>query len=324
MNDNPQAHPTPAGQPLDRAVNAQQVRFTQGLSPASLVGAYMDWLIHLAASPDKQQALMRKALDKYLHVSAHALKHATGQCQPCIEPLPQDKRFAAPEWQQRPFNLIYQSFLLNQQWWHNATTGVRGVSRHHENMVTFAGRQWLDMWSPSNFIWTNPEVLHAITQGAGKVVGVLDAALDAAQGAQVAQAQALHQYTCFVLRDFRKNCHGRVRQPSELEHVPDPRAGARLGPFALRGARARTLGGLDFVFGHVGLRGDRDALGLAAHPQFVDAGTAVLGADLLDPLVWTTFGGRLCLTRSRCLRQRSPAAPGQHGGGDQGQRAAQG
>ena len=167
-------------------------------------------------------------------------------------------------------------------------------------------------------------VLHAITHGAGKVVGVFDAALDATQGAQVAQAQALHQYTCFVLRDFRKNCHGRVRQPSELEHVPDARAGARLGPFALRGARARTLGGLDFVFGHVGLRGDRDALGLAAHPQFVDAGTAVLGADLLDPLVWTTFGGRLCLTRSRCLRQRSPAAPGQHGGGDQGQRAAQG
>ncbi|MFX6044718.1 poly-beta-hydroxybutyrate polymerase, partial [Acinetobacter baumannii] len=34
-------------------------------------------------------------------------------------------------------------------------------------MVTFAGRQWLDMWSPSNFIWTNPEVLHAITQSGG-------------------------------------------------------------------------------------------------------------------------------------------------------------
>ncbi|MHB8820241.1 MAG: PHA/PHB synthase family protein, partial [Pseudomonadaceae bacterium] len=46
-------------------------------------------------------------------------------------------------------------------------TGVRGVSRHHENMVTFAGRQWLDMWSPSNFVWTNPEVLEAISASGG-------------------------------------------------------------------------------------------------------------------------------------------------------------
>ena len=38
-----------------------------------------------------------------------------------------------------------------QQWWHNATTGVRGVTRQHENMVAFATRQLLDVFSPSNF-----------------------------------------------------------------------------------------------------------------------------------------------------------------------------
>lgn len=160
MNDNPQANPAPALQPnLDCAVNAQQVRFTQGLSPASLGGAYMDWLIHLTSSPGKQQELVRKALDKSMQIGVHAFKHATGQCQPCIEPLPQDKRFAAPEWQQWPFNLIYQSFLLNQQWWHNATTGVPGVTAHHERLATFGARQLLDMFSPSNFLPTNPEVL---------------------------------------------------------------------------------------------------------------------------------------------------------------------
>jgi len=41
----------------------------------------------------------------------------------CIEPLAHDSRFEADEWQQWPFNLIHQSFLLSQQWWHNATTG---------------------------------------------------------------------------------------------------------------------------------------------------------------------------------------------------------
>jgi polyhydroxyalkanoate synthase len=152
---------------LDRALHAQLARLTQGISPASVIGATMDWLVHLAMSPGKQAQLVSKAQRKATRLGLAALHCADRDGAPCIEPLPQDRRFAAPEWQRWPFNLIYQAFLLNQQWWHNATTGVEGVSAHHEQMATFFARQWLDMFSPSNFLATNPEVLAETIRSGG-------------------------------------------------------------------------------------------------------------------------------------------------------------
>ena len=145
----------------DRSLHAAAARLTGGLSPASLAQAYWDWATHLAYAPGKRMQLADKAARKAVRFGNYAYRYAGegGKADDCIEPLPQDRRFRGEEWRKWPFNFIYQGFLLQQQWWHNATTGLRGVSKHHEDMVEFTARQLLDMAAPSNFPLTNPEIL---------------------------------------------------------------------------------------------------------------------------------------------------------------------
>ncbi len=157
------------GEALDRSLHAFAARSTFGLSPAALTQAYMDWIVHLMASPGKQMQLLQKsaqqmsALAKYM--SECAVHGHGSEC--CIRPLPQDSRFSDAAWKVWPFNIWSQSFLLQQQWWHYATTGVRGVTQQHENVVEFAARQILDMVSPSNFLLTNPELLQKTLEQGG-------------------------------------------------------------------------------------------------------------------------------------------------------------
>jgi polyhydroxyalkanoate synthase len=144
---------------FDRWLHAQIGGATAGVSPAALMLAYTDWLSHLALSPAKQAEIVHKAWRKAVRLALYLPHSARPDAPCCIEPLPQDRRFADAAWRTWPFNLISQSFLLTQQWWHNATTEVRGVSKHHEEVVTFITRQLLDIVSPSNFVPTNPVVL---------------------------------------------------------------------------------------------------------------------------------------------------------------------
>ncbi len=154
---------------IDRSLHATIARFTLGLSPAALAKAYFDWATHLAVSPGKRLQLVDKAARKSVRFANYAFRSASqgGTAPYCIEPLPQDRRFDSAEWQKPPYNFMAQAFLLQQQWWHNATTGIRGVTKHHETMVEFVSRQILDMVSPSNFLATNPEVLRQTVSKGG-------------------------------------------------------------------------------------------------------------------------------------------------------------
>lgn len=157
---------------LDRAIHANIARFTLGLSPRAMMSAYFDWIGGILFSPGKQAQLAHKAQRKWTRYLSHVqnclLDPRGGADTCCIEPLPQDRRFRDPAWQRPPFNMMYQAFLLTQQWWHNATTDVSGMTRQNERAVEFAARQILDVFSPSNFLFTNPAVLDATLRQGGQ------------------------------------------------------------------------------------------------------------------------------------------------------------
>ncbi|MGI9520221.1 MAG: poly-beta-hydroxybutyrate polymerase N-terminal domain-containing protein, partial [Hyphomicrobiaceae bacterium] len=122
---------------IDRAHHAALARLTGGLSPAALAEAYFDWMLHLATAPGKQFQLTQKLARKILRLQMYAMHALVGHAEACIEPLDQDRRFNDPEWNVFPWSVMYQGFLLSQQWWHNATTTVPGVSKQHERILEF-------------------------------------------------------------------------------------------------------------------------------------------------------------------------------------------
>ena len=154
---------------IDRAVHATLARATAGLSPMAMAEAYFNWWAHIAFSPGKQMQLAQKASRKLTRFQNYVSRYLREgeSAEACIEPLPQDRRFRDEAWQGPPFNFFQQAFLLQQQWWHNAFTGISGVTRQHEKMLTFAARQMLDVLAPSNGILTNPVVLGKTVRDGG-------------------------------------------------------------------------------------------------------------------------------------------------------------
>jgi poly[(R)-3-hydroxyalkanoate] polymerase subunit PhaC len=153
----------------DRQFHAALAALTLGFSPISLLKAWQDWTLHLAIAPGKQQEIAANGLKVLAHLQQYLAAFAlTGdKAGPCVRPSPQDQRFRHPAWQAFPFGLIHQSFLLAQEWWDDAMVGVPGVTVRHERMVEFYGRQLLDMFSPSNFLATNPEVIETTIRERG-------------------------------------------------------------------------------------------------------------------------------------------------------------
>lgn len=86
-----------------------------------------------------------------------------------IEPEKGDRRFRSPLWQDSTiFDYFKQSYLLTNKAVHQAIESTEGIDAQTKQRIDFAARQYLDAISPTNFLFTNPEVLQETLETGGE------------------------------------------------------------------------------------------------------------------------------------------------------------
>lgn len=161
-------------EPLTHQVTQAFLSFQNSLmqqNPEELAKAGMDWWqesIHLGQQQWQQ-----------------FMQPATVNGAPA-EPMESDKRFRSELWQSNPF---YEN--LKEQYKLTARLIDKTLEKANDNLdertarlVDFYGRQWRDALSPSNYPWTNPEVLKQAIESNGQslVDGLTNLLHDLAQG----------------------------------------------------------------------------------------------------------------------------------------------
>jgi polyhydroxyalkanoate synthase len=89
--------------------------------------------------------------------------------QPSVAPEPGDRRFSAPDWQRNAaYDAIKQSYLLSATSMLKAAASIEGLDAAQQRRLQFYLRQFLDAISPTNFLFTNPEVVHETIESGGQ------------------------------------------------------------------------------------------------------------------------------------------------------------
>ena len=80
-----------------------------------------------------------------------------------------DRRFANPLWKSHPyFNFLKQQYLMNAEAVEKAVAGIEGLDRHEKARVEYFSHQIIDLFSPTNFLATNPDALERAVETEGE------------------------------------------------------------------------------------------------------------------------------------------------------------
>ncbi len=142
------------------------------LDPAEITRAFQQIWLDAARDPGRAWAAYGDFVQQYTQMMTSAALKFWGRGQdgePVIAPEKGDKRFSTPDWQQNlVFDALKQSYLLAATTLLKSASEIQGMDEHQQRKLVFYLRQFLDAISPTNFAFTNPQVIHETIQSGGQ------------------------------------------------------------------------------------------------------------------------------------------------------------
>jgi polyhydroxyalkanoate synthase len=113
------------------------------------------------AEPEKFAAKQTKLAEDFVELWGRTHRRLLGeQVEPLAKPAPGDNRFRDADWSENPFfDFCKQAYLLGVSWADDLISTAEGVEARTRHRAQFYLTQITSALSPSNFPFTNPEVL---------------------------------------------------------------------------------------------------------------------------------------------------------------------
>jgi polyhydroxyalkanoate synthase len=113
------------------------------------------------AEPGRSIQAQSKLYATYFTLWTSMMQRMTGvSVPPVIEPSPRDKRFKDPQWSENQFfDFVKQFYLITARWADEMVESAVDLDPHIRLKAAFYVRQIANAISPSNFLFTNPEIL---------------------------------------------------------------------------------------------------------------------------------------------------------------------
>ena len=115
------------------------------------------------ADPQRTVEMQTRLGKSFLDLFASASRRLAGEpTDPIVKPDPRDKRFSDPEWSSNQyFDFLKQAYLVIADWAKYLVEHADQLDPAVRRRAEFYMRQIVNAVSPSNFIFTNPELLRA-------------------------------------------------------------------------------------------------------------------------------------------------------------------
>ena len=140
------------------------------IDPIGVAKAFGEFTASLMADPAKLAEAQAQFWQQSLALWEATAKRLQGEeVEPLIEPGRGDRRFKDVAWaEDTVFDYMKQSYLLTSRWLQGLVHDTGGMDPKSKEKVEFYTRQFLSAAAPSNFAFTNPQVMKRAADTGGK------------------------------------------------------------------------------------------------------------------------------------------------------------